>query len=187
MNVLTELPDHLEERMMNAEQALRTDLASYRTGKASVSLVENIMVDYYGTKSRLRDIAGLSTPEVRLIVIQPWDKTAFQAIEKAILASNIGISPVNDGKVIRLPVPELSEERRVSLTKQVKTRTEDSKVEIRNIRRDGNEIAKKAQKATEITEDQLADMLDQIQTLTDDYIKKMDAIAADKEKELMKI
>ncbi len=187
MNVMTELLDNLEESMMRAEEAMKTDFAGIRTGKASSALVENIQVEYYGSSSRIRDIAGISTPDARLIVIQPWDRTALQAIEKAILASSIGISPVNDGKVIRLPVPELSEERRVALTKQVKARAEDAKVQIRNVRRDGNETAKKAQKNSEITEDQLKDLLEKIQKLTDEYVARIDADLAEKDKELLKI
>lgn len=187
MNVMTDLLDSLEENMMKAEDSLRKDLAGIRTGKASTALVENIMVEYYGTNSRLRDIAGISTPESRLIVIQPWDRTAVQAIEKAILNSNIGISPVSDGKVIRLPIPDLSEERRVALTKQVKSRSEDAKVAVRNIRRDGNELAKKAQKGSEITEDDLKELLEKIQKLTDDYVKLVEDVALDKEKDLLQI
>lgn len=184
---VSELMDHLEEQMMKAIDSMKSDFSGVRTGKASPALVENIMVEYYGAMTRLRDIAGITTPESRLLVIQPWDQTAVQAIEKAILASNIGISPVSDGRIIRLPLPELSEERRATLAKQVKSRSEDSRISIRNIRRDGNEAAKKAQKNSEITEDELKSMLDKIQKLTDDYIKDVDKILADKEKELMTV
>ena len=127
--------ENTEEKMMAAIEALDKDFGGFRSGKASPGLVENLMVDYYGTTSRMRDIAGITTPEPRLIVIQPWDKNALSEIEKAIHSSGLGISPVNDGRVIRLPVPELSEERRIALSKQVKKRTEDAKVEIRNHRR----------------------------------------------------
>ncbi len=178
------LMDHVEEHMMKANEHLKNEIAGIRTGKASTSLVENILVDYYGTSTRLRELAGITAPEPRLLVIQPWDRSSVSAIEKAILASKIGISPVSDGKIIRLPIPELSEERRNALVKQVKTLAEDARVAIRNVRRDGNEIAKKAQKGSEITEDELKEMLDKIQKLTDDYIKEVDQIVEKKEKEL---
>ena len=179
--------DAAEEKMMNAEEAMKNDLTAIRTGKASTALVENIMVEYYGTMTRLRDIAGLATPEARLITIQPWDQSAVKAVEKAILASSLGISPVSDGKIIRLPIPPLSEDRRITLTKQVKARLEAAKVELRNARRDANEALKKAQKASEITEDELKNHLDKIQKMTDTYSQSLDDMAAAKEKELMTI
>ena len=187
MCAMSALLDELEERMMNAQDAMTRDFTAIRTGKASISLVEGLQVEYYGQMSRLKDIAGLSTPDPRTIAIQPWDKSALKAIEKAIINSSIGITPVNDGKVIRLPVPPLTQERRQQLSKQVKARCEDGKVEIRNIRRDGNEAVKKAEKNSEITEDERKEVLDQIQKLTDDYIKSLDAVAADKEKDVMTI
>ena len=184
---VNEVFDSTEEKMMNAEEAMKADLVAIRTGKASTSLVENIMVEYYGAMTRLRDIAGLATPEPRLITIQPWDQNAVKAVEKAILASQLGISPVSDGKIIRLPIPPLSEERRVALAKQVKARLETAKVELRNARRDANDALKKAQKASEITEDELKNHLDKIQKMTDSYSANLDKLAADKEKELMTI
>lgn len=185
MSLMQALMDELTEKMMDAEEAMKHDFISIRTGKASTALVENLQVEYYGTMSRLKDIAGLSTPDPRTIAIQPWDKTAFPAIEKAIINSSIGISPVNDGKMIRLPVPSLTEERRIQLTKQVKARAEEAKISIRNTRREGNEMAKKTEKAGEITEDELKSVLENIQKLTDDSIKQIDLVAADKEKDLM--
>ena len=184
---ITELMDFVEEHMMKTEDSLKNNFAAIRTGKASPSLVENITVDYYGTPTRLRDLAGISTPEPRLLVVQPWDKGSLAAIEKAILSSNVGITPMNDGKLLRLPVPELSQERRAALSKQAKAETEDAKVALRNIRRDANEIAKKAQKDSEITEDDLKKMLDDIQKTTDRYIAALDAALAVKEKELMTV
>ena len=184
---VSEVFDVAEEKMMNAEEAMKNDLLAIRTGKASTALVENIMVEYYGTMTRLRDIAGLATPDARLITIQPWDQSAVKAVEKAILGSTLGISPVSDGKVIRLPIPPLSEERRIALTKQVKTRLESAKVELRNARRDANEALKKAQKAAEITEDELKTDLEKVQKLTDSYTENLEKLAADKEKELMTI
>ncbi len=184
---VSEVFDVAEEKMMNAEEAMKNDLLAIRTGKASTALVENIMVEYYGTMTRLRDIAGLATPDARLITVQPWDQSAVKAVEKAILGSTLGISPVSDGKIIRLPIPPLSEERRIALTKQVKTRLESAKVELRNARRDANEALKKAQKASEITEDELKSDLEKVQKLTDSYTENLEKLAADKEKELMTI
>ncbi len=181
------LMDHLEEEMMNTEEAMQRDFAAVRTGKASPGLVENIKVDYYGAPTRMKELAGITVPEPRMLVIQPWDASALGAIEKAINASNIGISPVNDGRILRLPMPELTEERRNSLVKQVKTRSEDAKISIRNIRREGNDLAKKSQKKSEITEDDLKDMLKDIQDMTDNYIKKIDKIFASKEQDLLSV
>lgn len=184
---IEELLDNMEESMMNAEDAMKTDIAAIRTGKASTALVEGLMVEYYGSNTRLRDIAGLSTPDARTVAIQPWDQSAVQAIEKAIINSNIGISPVSDGKIVRLPIPPLSEDRRAALAKQVKARSEEARVAVRNARRDANEAAKKAQKASEITEDELKNLLEKIQKMTDSYIANIDKLAEEKEKELMKI
>ena len=184
---IEELFDNMEESMMNAEDAMKTDIAAIRTGKASTALVEGLMVEYYGTNTRLRDIAGLSTPDARTVAIQPWDQSAVQAIEKAIINSNIGISPVSDGKIVRLPIPPLSEDRRAALAKQVKARSEEARVAVRNARRDANEAAKKAQKASEITEDELKNLLEKIQKMTDSYIANIDKLAEEKEKELMKV
>lgn len=184
---IEELLDNMEESMMNAEDAMKTDIAAIRTGKASTALVEGLMVEYYGTNTRLRDIAGLSTPDARTVAIQPWDQSAVQAIEKAIISSNIGISPVSDGKIVRLPIPPLSEDRRAALAKQVKARSEEARVAVRNARRDANEAAKKAQKASEITEDELKNLLEKIQKMTDSYIANIDKLAEEKEKELMKV
>ena len=184
---VSDLMDILEEKMMNAEEAMKHDFMAIRTGKASTTLVENLQVEYYGTMSRLKDIAGLSTPDPRTVAIQPWDKSALSAIEKAIINSQLGISPVNDGKIIRLPIPPLTEERRMQLAKQVKARCEEAKVAVRNARRDGNEAVKKAEKDSEITEDERKSMLEDIQELTDTYLKQLDVAAADKEKDLMSI
>ena len=184
---IQDILDTMEEGMMNAEEAMKNDIAAIRTGKASTVLVENLMVEYYGTNTRLREIAGLSTPDARTVAIQPWDQSAVHAIEKAIIYSNIGISPVSDGKIIRLPIPPLSEDRRITLTKQVKARAEEARVAVRNARRDANDTAKKAQKASEITEDELKNVLDKIQKMTDSYIANIDKLAEEKEKELMKV
>jgi ribosome recycling factor len=187
MASIKSLLEDLEEQMMATVEATERDLAGIRTGKASPALVENIPVDYYGTQTRLRDIAGITTPEARLLVIQPWDHNAMSAIEKAIQASGIGISPMNDGRVIRLPIPELTEERRRDLTKQVHKRAEEAKIVLRNQRRDANERVKKGQKGGELTEDEKDAMLEGVQKLTDDYCAQVDEAAKKKEAELMQL
>lgn len=181
------LIDDTRKRMNEAFQAMVNDFDAVRTGKASPALVENLQIDYYGTKTKLRDIAGITAPEPRMLVIQPWDPTAISAIEKAIQTSNIGISPVNDGRVVRLPIPELSEERRQELAKLIKERAEEARVEIRNIRRDANSAAKKAEKKSEITEDDLSQMTEKIQELTDSFIGKVDERMDAKSEELMQV
>ena len=184
---IDELTSSTDDKMTDSLAAFERDLAGFRTGKASPSVVEGIMVDYYGSQTRLRDIAGISTPEPRCLAVQPWDASALPAIEKAIIASNVGISPVNDGRVIRLPVPELSEERRKSLCKEIHKRAEDAKVEVRNHRRDANDRAKKAHKDHNLTDDFYHDCQDEVQKLTDDYIKKIDDLMTRKEAEVMQV
>ena len=184
---LDNLLDSLEEHMMKTEDALHGSFSAIRTGKASPALVENVMVEYYGTQTRLKELAGITAPEPRLLVIQPWDKSAVGAVEKTILASNIGITPMSDGITLKLPIPELSQERRTALAKQAKASAEEAKVALRNIRRDGNEAAKKSQKDGKMTEDELKKMLDDIQKLTDRYIAAIDKELAAKEKELMTV
>ena len=181
------LLDSLEEHMMKTEEALSGSFSAIRTGKASPALVEHVTVEYYGTPTRLKEIAGITAPEPRLLVIQPWDTTAVSAIEKALLASNIGITPMSDGRTLKLPIPELSQERRQALAKQAKAECEEAKVALRNIRREGNEAAKKAQQDGIYTEDELKKMLDDIQKLTDRYIATLDKLLAAKEKELMTV
>ena len=181
------LIDVINDRMDSAFLAMQESFSGVRTGKASPALVENIMVDYYGTSTKLRDIAGITAPEPRMLVIQPWDTSAVHSIEKAIINSNVGISPVSDGRVIRLPIPELSEERRAEMTKVVKNRAEDTRVEIRNIRRDANEFAKKSQKGTAITEDDLKVLLKDIQDLTDSHIEMVNTELEKKSAELMQV
>ncbi|MBO7327202.1 MAG: ribosome recycling factor [Lentisphaeria bacterium] len=181
------LLDTLEENMMKTEEALNTAFAAIRTGKASPALVENITFEYYGTQTRIRDAAGITAPEPRLLVIQPWDATAVKAIEKALLSSNIGITPMSDGKTLKLPIPELSQDRRTALSKQAKASAEDAKVALRNIRRDANDAVKKFEKDGELTEDERKKMLDDVQKTTDSYIAKVDAMYSAKEKELMTV
>ncbi len=179
--------EECELKMETAVEAMKRDFAAYRTGKASPALVDGLLVDYYGTATRLRDIANITSPEPRLLVIQPWDQSAVRNIEKAIQASDLGISPVSDGRVIRLPIPELSEERRKELTKLVRNRTEVGRVAVRNARREANDLAKKAEKKSEITEDDLTDLGKLIQESTDERIKEINSLMEAKEADLMKV
>lgn len=174
-----------EDKMTKALDFLRQQFSGLRTGKASTSLVENISVVYYGSAVRLREIAGIATPEARLIVINAYDPTALAAIEKAIIAANIGITPLNDGRVIRIPIPELSEERRKELSKVAKQMTEKARVAVRNIRQEANEQVKALLKTSKITEDEKNHGLKEIQGYTDDHIRKMDQTLEAKEKEMM--
>lgn len=176
-----------DERMGKCGEYLHGELSGLRTGKASPSLVENVTVDYYGTQTQLRELAGISTPEPRLIVINAYDPSSLQGIEKAILAANLGVTPMNDGKIIRIPIPELSEERRQEMTKIAKTIAEEQRVAVRNVRRDANDSVKALQKDSKITEDERSDTLEEIQKSTDEYIKKIDAMLAAKEQELMEV
>ena len=162
--------DNATAAMKRTLDVMAKDFAAVRTGKASPAIVEGIMVDCYGGQSKLKDIAAITAPEALMLVIQPWDQTIVKNVEKAIIGSTLGISPVSDGRVIRLPFPELSAERRAELTKTIKKRSEDAKVEVRNVRRDSNEAIKKAQK-TDITEDEAKSMTDKIQKLTDKMIE----------------
>lgn len=176
-----------DERMKKAIEAMQREFAGVRTGKASPALVENLMVDYYGTQTRLRDIAGITAPEPRLLVIQPWDQGAVKSIEKAIQASSLGMNPMSDGRIVRLPIPELSEERRKDMVKVVRARAEDVRIEARNVRREANETAKKAQKDSQITEDELTVLTKDIQKYTDDTIKHIDSLLKSKEAEIMQV
>ena len=176
-----------DDKMVKSVEFLQHELQGLRTGKASPSLVENISVEYYGAPTRLRQIAGIATPEPRLIVINAYDPTALQAIEKAILAANIGITPLNDGRVIRIPIPELTEERRKDLVKVAHRLSEEARVAIRNVRRDSNEEIKNLQKNGKATEDERDQGLKEIQKYTDDYIKKVDDLLAAKEKDVMAV
>ncbi len=176
-----------EERMDKALTALERDFAKLRTGRASSSLVENIKVDYYGTPTPIQQLASVAVPDSRSVTIQPWDKNSFSLVEKAILKSDLGLTPMNDGKLIRISIPPLTEERRKELSKLAKKYTEDAKVAIRNIRRDANEALKKLEKDKSMSEDDLKKAMDEIQKLTDAFVAKADARAAAKEKEIMEI
>lgn len=185
--MISDLKKNTESRMSKSIDSLTESLQSIRAGRANTSLLDRIYVDYYGQQSPLNQVASLSAPEARLLAIQPWDATLIPEIEKAIQKSDLGITPSNDGKIIRLVIPQLTEERRKDLTKLVGKYAEEAKVSIRNIRRDAMEVIKKAEKAKEISEDDRKTYEEDIQKLTDKYIKDVDGVAADKEKELMEI
>ncbi|WP_449619410.1 ribosome recycling factor [Robertmurraya sp. Marseille-Q9965] len=178
---------NVKDRMTKAIGAYTRELASIRAGRASASLLDRITVDYYGAPTPVNQLAGVSVPEARLLVIQPYDKSVLGEIEKAILKSDLGLTPTNDGSVIRLMIPQLTEERRKELVKVVKKEAEEAKVAIRNIRRDGNEDLKKLEKNGEITEDALRGYSDDIQKVTDEYIAKVDSLTKDKEKEILEV
>ena len=176
-----------ENKMKKAIGALENDLASIRAGRANPAILDKISIEYYGAQTPLAQVGTISVPEARSLVIQPWDNSMLKAIEKAILASDIGITPNNDGKVIRLNFPPLTEERRKELSKGISKRGEEGKVAIRNIRRDSLEQFKKQKKDGEITEDDLKDLEDKIQKMTDKFVKEIDTIIASKTKEIMEV
>ena len=176
-----------ESKMKKTASVLTEQYDSVRAGKANPAVLDRITVDYYGSPTPIRQIASISSPDARTLLIQPWDGSVLKGIEKAILASDLGINPQNDGRAIRLVFPALTEERRRDLAKQVKKYSEDAKVAVRNIRRDAMEAFKKKQKASEITEDDLKVAEKDLQKLTDDMCKEVDALLDKKEKELMEI
>ena len=176
-----------EAKMKKTTEILSEQFASVRAGKANPAVLDRITVDYYGTPTPIQQIASISTPDARSLLIQPWDGSVLKGIEKAILASDLGINPQNDGRAIRLVFPQLTEERRKELAKQVKKYGEEAKVAVRNIRRDAMEKFKAQKKKSEITEDDLKVVEKDMQKLTDDYIKEVDKIAAKKEQELMEL
>lgn len=174
-----------EGKMNKSMEHLKKELNSVRTGRASLSLLDNVMVDYYGNPSPLNQMASLSIPESRTITIQPWDPTLLEKIEKAILQSNLGLTPNNDGKMIRVSIPMLTEERRVQLVKMVKKMAEESKVAVRNIRRESNDQLKAMEKGKEISKDDCHRATERVQEITDGVIKKIVGIIEDKEKEIL--
>lgn len=182
-----ELKRKAVEKMDHSIEALKKEFASVRTGRASLALLDGIKVDYYGTPTPLQQVASLSVPESRQIAIQPWDQKIISDIEKAIMKSDLGLTPTNDGKVIRINIPLLTEERRKQLVKVVRKNAEDVRVAVRNIRRDINEEIKKLEKEKHLSEDDTKKSLDEIQKLTDSYVKKIDEILAHKEKEIMEV
>jgi len=182
-----EVDANLKSRMEKALGDLQHDMSSIRTGRASLGILDHIRVDYYGTPTPLNQLANLHVPEPSLITIQPWDVSQIGSIEKAIRASDLGLNPSNDGKVIRLPIPPLTEERRKELVKKLHGAAEHHRVSVRNIRRDGNEAVKKLLKDKKVTEDEEKRAHDEIQKLTDGYMERIDQAAKTKEKEIMEI
>jgi ribosome recycling factor len=175
----------LNTEMEKSLDSLKRDFSKVRTGRASISLLDGIKVDYYGTLTPLNQLATLSVPEPRLITIQPWDATVIKEIEKAIQKSDLGLTPVNDGKIIRVSIPPLTEQRRVELVKVIKKMAENCKVSIRNHRRDINEDLKRKKKDKEVSEDEFFKGQKEVQDITDDYIKKCDELTQTKEKEIL--
>lgn len=187
MAVVDDILGDLKREMEGTVVALRRELAHTRTGRASTSLLEGMMVEYYGTKTPLNQLAGLSAPEPRLIVIQPYDKGAIAEIEKAIRQSDLGLNPINDGRLVRVPIPELTEERRRDLVKHVRRIAEEYRVSLRNHRRDSIDLLKETEKDKDITEDDLHKAQDKVQELTKDYIDKLDKLLKVKEDEIMEV
>ncbi|NLP11653.1 ribosome recycling factor [bacterium] len=185
--MIDDVKKDVKHRMDQAVETVRTELAKLRTGKASPAILDGITVSYYGVNTPLRQVGNVSAPEPRLLVVQPWDRSLLGEIEKAILKSDLGLNPTNDGIVIRVPIPTLTEERRQSLVKVAKKITEDGRVAVRNIRRDANEKLKKLEKDHKISEDDLHRSQDEMQKRTDECVKKLDEILALKEKEIMEI
>ena len=177
---------HAEERMEKAISALKRELATLRAGRASAALLDRIQVEYYGAMTPVNQLANISTPDPRTLVIQPWDKSSMSEIERSIMKSDLGLTPANDGSIIRLSVPALTEERRLELVKQTKKYGEEAKVAIRNIRRDANDDIKKLEK-TDISEDESRRYQDDIQKSTDKYIAEVDKVLSGKEKEIMEV
>lgn len=177
----------LKEKMDKSVASFSRELATIRAGRANASLLDRITVDYYGAATPINQVAGISTPEARLLVISPYDKGVLQDIERAIMASDLGLNPTNDGSVIRIAIPALTEERRKELVKQVGKESENAKIAIRNIRRDINDSFKRLEKSGDITEDALRGFSDDVQKTTDTFIKKVDEITKEKEQEIMTV
>lgn len=176
-----------EDRMKKSVEHLSKDLASLRAGRANPAMVEKITVEYYGVNTPINQLANITVPEARLLVIQPWDKSIIADIEKSIMKSDLGITPSNDGNVIRIAIPQLTEERRKDLVKVVKKRAEEARVAVRNIRREANDMLKSSEKDKLISEDESKKGVDEVQKLTDRYIKNIDTILQAKEKEIMEV
>ena len=179
--------DQLKEKTEKSLNVLKEDMGTVRAGRANAALVDNVVVEYYGTPTPLKSLANISVPEPRTLLISPFDPKSIPEIEKAINVANIGINPVNDGKVIRLQIPQVTEERRKELTKVVKKMGEDSKVAVRNLRRDANDKVKKLEKAGDFTEDDAKSTLDDIQKIIDQAVKDIDNIVVEKEKEILEV
>ncbi|HOA28721.1 MAG: ribosome recycling factor [Candidatus Cloacimonetes bacterium] len=181
------LKDSTKEKMQKSFDSLLHQYSKVRTGRASASILDDIRINYYGEPTPVKQLCNISIPEPRTIVVQPWDKTTLADIEKAILGANIGITPENDGNVIRLPFQPLTEDKRKDIVKNLKKLAEDARVAIRNIRRDANEAAKKMKKDSDISEDDEKKVLKEVQDITDEWIKKIDDVEKTKEKEIMEV
>ena len=176
-----------EENMKKTMEALKREFASLRAGRATPSLLDKVLVDYYGTPTPVNQVAKISVPEPRMIMIQPWEKSLLHELEKAIMKSDLGLNPNSDGTAIRLSIPQLTQERRTELVKSVNKKAEEAKVALRNVRRDANEKLKKMEKAKEITEDEAKKAQEDMQKLVDKYVKSVDTAKATKEKEIMEV
>ena len=185
--MIEEIKSTLESSMTKSIESLKNQLTKVRTGRASANVLDGVMVDYYGSPTPIKGVGQISTPEARLLQIQPFDKTMIAAIEKAILGANIGVTPSNDGNLIRIPFPALTEEKRKDIVKEVKKHGEDAKIAVRNARRDQNDVVKKAEKAKEISEDESKKFQADIQKVTDKYIGEIDKIIEAKEKEVLTV
>lgn len=185
--MMNELKPILEENMSKAIKSLQNQMSKVRTGRATAAVLDGINADYYGSATPIKNLGQISTPEARLLQIQPFDKTAIPAIEKAILAANIGLTPGNDGNFIRIQFPALTEDKRKTFVKDVKKMGEDAKVAIRNIRRDQNDKVKSAEKDKKVSEDESKKIQDEIQKITDNFIKEVDKVVEAKEKELLTV
>jgi ribosome recycling factor len=181
--VLTEI----NGKMQKAVEALTRDLATIRTGRASPALVEHIKVDYHGILTPINQLASISIPDAKMILIQPWDRGSIRSIEKAILTSDLGLNPITDSQILRIPIPPLTEERRKELTKAVHKRLEEARVELRNLRRDGIEKLRQSEKDKEISQDQCSRASEQLQKLTDNFVDKINNIGQTKEREIMEV
>lgn len=187
MNNIEETIKHGEKRNGNSIEALKKELNAFRTGRANPSLLESVMVDYYGTLTPLNQLASISVPEARLIVIQPWDLQSVSRIEKSLQQTGSGLNPVVDGNVLRITIPPLTEDRRKEMVKQIRQRIEDGKVEVRNIRREGIELLRGLEKTKEISQDESRRGQEQIQKVTDSYVNQIEELGSEKEKEVMEV
>ncbi len=185
--MIDEIKSKLDETMSKSIKSLQTQLSKVRTGRASANVLDGVMVDYYGSPTPVKQVGQISTPEARLLQIQPFDKSIISEIEKSIINANLGLNPSNDGNLIRIQFPALTEDKRKDLVKEVKKLGEDAKIAIRNARRDQNDLVKKAEKAKEITEDDVKKFSDEIQKVTDKFVKEVDSVISVKEKELLTV
>lgn len=185
--MIQEILQESEEKMAKSIDVLKKDLASLRAGRANPALLDKVVVDYYGVPTPVNQMANISVPESRLLVIQPWDKSTISSIEKGIMKSDLGLTPNSDGAVIRISIPQLTEERRKELVKIVKKKAEEARVAVRNVRRETNDMIKELEKEHEISEDESKRSLEEAQKVTDKFIKKVDEVMANKEKEIMEV